>query len=612
MCSVVGYVGKHLARSSVIQGLQQLEYRGYDSAGFVCLDAQDAQLTCVKTKGTVQQLIAKLDQQAIDGFIGAGHTRWATHGVVSDENAHPHFDCNKSLAIVHNGIIENFQDFKRHLEEAGHTFRSQTDSEAVVHLFESLLLMHQTFKGAIIELVNQLHGAYAIIILLQQQPDTLLLLRKRTPLCIGIGDNEMFVASDPAAFSQHTRKVLFLPEDSFALVKKDMVELYDFQGKALSPIVQELAPMTMDTGKAEYEHFMLKEIYEQKRVIVDTITHFKTHSVFDSLSLNNQQLAAIKNIHFIACGTSWHAASIARFFFEKICLIPTYVHLASEFRCLPFFPEEHSLFIGVSQSGETADTLEALRKIHELGLPTIALTNSAASTMVRESSGFLLMQAGREISVASTKAFTAQVASLFLFAHHLAFIKGMMNQYQIASAKDDLLVAAEVLENTLENYKRDILSKLAQHYAQYKNFIFLGRHISYPFALEAALKLKEISYLFVDCYPAGELKHGPLALMDATIPVFLFSVLDPLVYKKLVSNAQEVKARAGHLVVIAFEGQDELICLADYAFILPKVHHLLAPLAMTGLMQYFAYQVARTLGRPIDKPRNLAKSVTVE
>lgn len=614
MCSVVGYVGKQLSKSFIIEGLERLEYRGYDSAGFACLQVPHNTLTYVKSHGAVQHLINKLEKTVIDGHIGIGHTRWSTHGIASDVNAHPHVDCHAAASIVHNGIIENFHELKQRLEAAGHIFQSQTDTETVIHLFESLLLMHQTFKGAVVDLVGQLHGAYALIILLQQQPDMLLLVRRRSPLCVGIGDNEMFVASDPLAFSGRTNKVLFLPEESFAFVRKDMIELYDFSGKALQPIVQEIAQLEAIVGKQEFEHFMLKEIYEQKRVILDTINYFHAPGLpaFNSLSMSEQELAAVKSVHFIACGTSWHAASIARFFFEKICMIPAYVHLASEFRSRQFFPEPNSLFMGVSQSGETADTLEALRQIQSLGIPTLALTNVASSTMVREAAGFLLTQAGREISVASTKSFTAQVATLFLLAHRIAFHKGMINQNQLEMAKEELLVAAEVLENTLENYKIEIITNLAPRYATYKNFIFLGRQISYVFALEAALKLKEIAYVFVDCYPAGELKHGPLALMEPSIPVFLFSTLDPLTYKKLYSNAQEVKARSGHLVVVAFEGQDELIKLADYAFVLPKVNPLLVPLAMTGLMQYFAYQVAKVLGRPIDKPRNLAKSVTVE
>ena len=614
MCSVVGYIGKNSSRSVIADGLQQLEYRGYDSAGFVCRNSQDSQLAYVKTKGTVQCLIDNLEKVAIDGPVGIGHTRWATHGVISDENAHPHFDCHQKLAIVHNGIIENFYEFKQKLEQDHHIFSSQTDSEAVIHLFEALLLLHRVVQQAVVDLVNQLQGAYAIIILMQNQPDMLLAIRKKSPLCIGIGDDEMFIASDPIAFMKKTQKVLFLPENSFACVKKDTIELYDFSGKLLQQTIQEIPACETNLTKHGYEHFMLKEIYEQKRIILDTIAYFynKESPILKGLNLTIDALVNIKTVHFIACGTSWHAARIAQFFFEKICMIPTRVHLASEFRSQQYFPEEHSLFIGVSQSGETADTLEALRYVQQMGVRAIALTNNGASTMVRETTGFLLTQAGREISVASTKAFSAQVAALFLFAHQVALYKGIMNQQQIESAQAALFVAAEVLETTLATYKFEILTKLAPRYAQYKNFIFLGRDISYVFALEAALKLKEIAYVFVDCYPAGELKHGPLALIDASVPVFLFSTLDPLVYKKLYSNAQEVKARSGHLVVIAFEGQQELIDLADYAFVISKVHSLLAPVAMTGLMQYFAYEVARALGRSIDKPRNLAKSVTVE
>lgn len=613
MCSVVGYVGKNFCRSFVMEGLARLEYRGYDSAGFVCLHPQDNRLIYTKTQGGVSNLLSNFEKAPIDGFLGMGHTRWSTHGIASTDNAHPHFDCNKTLSVVHNGIIENYHDLKKTLIKKGHNFKSQTDTEVIAHLFESILTNTKILKDAVFELVNKLEGAFAFAFLMEKYPDVMVIVRKRSPLCIGAGDNEMFISSDSLAFAGKTNKVLFMPDESFAIVQKNKIELYDFKGNLL-PLNFQIIDHTWSTdAKHGYEHFMLKEIYEQKKVIRDTI--YKSRNIanlWQQMGLSGQYFKDLASINFVGCGTSWHAAKIAKFFFEKIAKIPTHVHLGSELRYSPFFPEKKSIAIAISQSGETADTLECVRFFNELNIPTCVLTNVVSSTMVRESKGYLLTYAGPEVAVASTKAFSAQLTALFWLANRIALEKNLINKQEMETAQEDLLIVAEILESSIENYKRDIIQKLAPHYSQAKQIIFLGRQISFPFAQEAALKLKEISYIFSDAFPAGELKHGTLALIDSNVPVFLFSVLDPIVYQKLVSNAQEVKARSGHLVVFVFEEQKELLELADQAFIFPKVNPLLAPLAMTGLMQFFVYQIAKHLGRPIDKPRNLAKSVTVE
>jgi len=614
MCSVVGYIGKNLSRSFVTQGLERLEYRGYDSAGFACICPKDNRLLYAKAEGRLKNLIAQINQSPIDGHAGVGHTRWSTHGASSKRNAHPQFDCQKSISVVHNGIIENHHELKKQLIDAGHDFTSDTDTEIIVHLFEALLVSHKTFKAAVTDLVNRLEGAYAFICLMQDRPDQMLLVRKRSPLCIGVGDDEMFIASDLLAFMGKTNKVLFLPDDSYALIKKDLIELYDFSGKAL-PISLQTVDATWDAAEKQgHEHYMLKEIYEQKTAIHASVTFLQgiSANIWDHLGLSLEQVKNLKTINLIGCGTSWHAARIAQFFFETLCKLPTRVHLASEFRYMPFFPEENSVYIAISQSGETADTLEALRMINAASLPTAALTNVASSTMVREAGGFILTQAGHEIAVASTKAFSTQLTALYWLANRLGVEKKFVSAKCMNTAEEDLLVAAEVLENTIENYKLDISRGLSKKYTQYKNGIFLGRHISYPFAMEAALKLKEISYVFAQSYPAGELKHGSLALIDEETPVFIFSHQDRAMYLKLLSNAQEAKARGGHIIAFAFEEQKELIELADHVFIIPHVHPLLGPLAMTGVMQFFFYHIARELGCNIDKPRNLAKSVTVE
>lgn len=614
MCSVVGYVGKNYSRDFVLQGLSRLEYRGYDSAGFACLNPNDNRLVYTRSVGQLSNLVKNFEAHPIDGNVGMGHTRWSTHGVSTLENAHPQFDCNKTISVIHNGIIENHHSLRAQLAELGHVFHSTTDTETIAHLFETLLSTHNTFKAAVIDLVNKLEGAYAFISILQEFPDQMLLVRKRSPLCIGIGDDEMFIASDVLAFADRTRKVLFLPDASFAIVKKDIIELYDFSGSPLPLNIQEISADWALQEKKGHEHFMLKEIYEQKNVIYATVNFLKSMSphLWDHIGLSQEKVKKLHSLTLIGCGTSWHAARIAQFFFESICLMPTKVVLASEFRYSTFFADQDGLYLAISQSGETADTLEALRMVSSMQLSTLALTNVSSSTMVREADGFLLTQAGQEVAVASTKAFSTQIAALFWFANRMALEKGIITKAQMSQAEEDLFVAAEVLESCIENYKIEIMQTLAKKYAHYKKSIFLGRHISYPFAMEAALKLKEIAYVFAQCYPAGELKHGPLALVDSETPIFLFSHCDPIIYQKLVANAQEVKARKGHLIVFAFEGQTELCALADQLFIIPNVNPLLGPLAMTGLMQFFVYHIARELGCPIDKPRNLAKSVTVE
>jgi glucosamine--fructose-6-phosphate aminotransferase (isomerizing) len=568
----------------------------------------------IKAVGRLENLEEKLKKEPIDGHVGIGHTRWATHGLVTEHNAHPHFDCNKTISVVHNGIIENCYALKHQLEESGHVFFSNTDTEVIAHQLEVLLVSHATLKKAIIDLVNTLEGAYAFLVLMESNPDSMVLVRKRSPLCLGIGDDELFAASDPLAFAGNVSKVCYLPDESFAIVKHNQIELYDFKGHALPVKTQNL---TIDWAVQErkgHDHFMLKEIYEQKEVIHATVDFLKqiSLSVWEYMGITPEQAKSLESIQFIGCGTSWHAASIGKFFFEYITHIPACVHLASEFRYMPFFSMPNSLYVAVSQSGETADTLEAMRMVQAQNMPTVALTNVASSTMVREAGGFLLTQAGYEIAVVSTKVFSAQLTVLYWLAHRLALEKGLITAQQMHAAEEDLLVVAEVLESCMENYRMDITLGLAKEFCQYRNFIFLGRHESFPFAQEAALKLKETAYCYALCYSAGELKHGPLALIDPKAPVFVFSSQDPLIYQKLLGNVQEVKVRGGQIIAFAFEHQHELISLADKVFIIPTVKPLLGPIAMAGLMQLLVYQIAKELGRPIDKPRNLAKSVTVE
>lgn len=615
MCTVVGYIGKSLCRTYIFEGLARLEYRGYDSAGFACLEPDSQKLLYTKASGQLSQLVERLQQNPIDGFLGIGHTRWSTHGNFSERNAHPHFDCVKRISVVHNGIIENHDELKKQLIKAGHVFESDTDTEVVSHLFESFLAEKEFNFHTISEIVQMLDGMYACIIMMQMFPDTLVAIRKKSPLCVGIGDGEMFIASDVIAFAGKTDKVFFLPDESFAFVDKHGIKAYSFAGKEI-PVIVEKTNVSFDAiDKGGHEHFMLKEIYEQKNAIAKTVASLRSlgSALWDQLGVTAEQVKNLKEISLLACGTSWHAARIAQFFFESIAKIPVSVHLASEFRYMPFFPQKDALYIVISQSGETADVLEALRLINEHDVPTVALTNVATSTVVREAQGFLQTQAGPEVAVASTKAFSTQLAALYWLAHRIAVEKKLIDMAGLVQAEEDIVRAAELMEKNLEQYKEIIDTKYAPQYAAYDEAMFLGRHISYPLAMESALKIKEVAYVFAVSYPAGELKHGSLALVDTTVPVYVFSHPDPIIYQKFVSNVHEVKARGGHIIAFAYEGQHELCELAETAFVIfGTFPPLLGTIVTLGVMQYFVYAVARQRGCPIDKPRNLAKSVTVE
>lgn len=614
MCSVVGYIGVTLSQSFVLEGLSRLEYRGYDSAGFACLNEQASHVLCVKSIGQISNLQKILETDPINGFVGIGHTRWASHGLRSVENAHPHLDCDKKIAVVHNGIVENHHHLRLELQAAGHIFVSETDTEVIAHLLEFYLTQTDSVLSAVVQLVNRIEGAFAAIIMMQMLPDQLILIRKQSPLCIGIGINEMFIASDVLAFADKADKVLFLPESTIALVAKNGVELFDFQGNPQEYTIQNSFARWSSQDKQGHAHYMLKEIYEQKNAVEKTVQYLESlgDTLWSQLGYSVQDIRSLERIKILGCGTSWHAGRIGQFFFEQVARIPVHVYLASEFRYMPFFPDSSCAYIALSQSGETADTLEALGIVKGAGLPTVAITNVASSSMVRYADGFLLTQAGPEIAVASTKAFSTQLAVLYWLANRIALEKGVIDKVAMDQAVVDLLATAQILQDTIALYESDIVTLHAKKYAHYSRAIFLGRHISYPFALESALKLKEIAYIFSQCYPAGELKHGPLALVDMNTPLFVFSLEDSLLYTKLLSNVQEAKARGTHIVVFAFEGQNELCALADLAFIIPRTNSLLGPLAMTGLMQFFVYSIARELQLPIDKPRNLAKSLTIE
>lgn len=613
MCSVVGYVGHRQSCSLVLDGLSRLEYRGYDSSGFACIDAQ-ARLVCAKAVGKLSNLVETLQENPLNGKVGIGHTRWSTHGIPSAKNAHPHFDCRKKVAVVHNGIIENYQTLKKELEFHGHSFSSDTDTEVIAHVFEQEFEKTRSLQEAVLQTVHQLEGAYACVFLCEDIPHTLVGVRKSSPLCIGRAQGEIFIASDVLAFAGQVEEVFFLPQETFAVVTADVVTVYDFKGSVVEVTFEKLDALWIAAEKEGHEHFMLKEIYEQKNAIYKTVALCSSRgsSFWENSGISSEAMKEVKRIKIIGCGTSWHAGRIAEFFFEETTKIPTTAALASEFRYRTFFPESDTLYIAISQSGETADTLEAVRMLRQHGQLTLALTNVASSTLVRECEGFFLTQAGPEMAVASTKAFTTQIAALYWLSQRIAYERGVIQHQDFEHAQDMVLVAGELLENGIDTYKHQIFEKLAPFYAQFETFIFLGRHISYPFALEAALKLKEIAYIFSQAYPAGELKHGPLALVDDQTPVCIFSHPDPAIYQKILSNAQEVASRKGHILSFSFEGQKELQSLSECSFVFPTIHPHLSVIAMTGGMQILMYAIAKARGCEIDRPRNLAKSVTVE
>lgn len=616
MCSVVGLISASGVRQGVLASLKRLEYRGYDSAGYAEINANSVSIEVKRAEGFLDNLAQQLqlNTEPHTDFIGIGHTRWATHGKVTVNNAHPHISCDGKIAVVHNGIIENYVELKSVLESQGHFFRSETDTEVIVHQFEEFLFQGKTPEQALGLLAFVLKGTYAIVLLAYEWPDSLFFIRKGSPLCVGFSHADTYIASDVLAFTGKVTEGIFIPDESYGILYHDNIHLWNFNHTSFSTARIPMSDSWIVSDKGDYEHYMLKEMYEQKDAIKQTIMHYQWYedSLHELLGLESHILDTIEKIILVGCGTSWHAGRIGEFFFESIAGVPASAVLASEYRYKTFFPSLRTLYVFVSQSGETADTLEVLRMINAYNLVTVALTNVSTSTLVRECHGVLLTHAGPEIAVASTKAFSTQVSALYWLALTLSYNRKLLSYDEYRLKQHELFEVADILEETMTRYKDDIMYHEAPYYKETKHAIFIGRHVSYTFALEAALKLKEISYIFSQAYPAGELKHGPLALIDSQTPVFVFSHPDPILYQKTLSNAQEVYARNGRLIVFACEGQTELIKLAEYSFVVPRVSSLLFPLAITGVMQYFCYALAKACDRPIDKPRNLAKSVTVE
>ena len=617
MCGIVGYIGPKPLVPILLEGLRKLEYRGYDSAGIAVVSNGEVALR--RSSGKLVNLIKLLENNGLKGDYGIGHTRWATHGRPTEENAHPHRDCSGKIVVVHNGIIENYLDLKHELQEQGHRFVTETDTEIIAHLVESLMA-GRTFPEAVGAALSRLRGSFAVCIISADTPNTILAARSGPPLIIGQGKGELLVASDVPALLQHTRNIYFMEDGEMAILSSDGVQVQDFQGgpRSFSPQEIEWSPEMAERGG--YPHFMLKEIHEQPRAIQDTIVGRISldsgHVFLDEANLPEEVLAAIDRVHIVACGTSWHSALVGKFLLEELARIPVEVDYGSEFRYRDPLLDQRSLVIAISQSGETADTLAAVREAKAKNARILAICNVVGSMLTRESHGTLYTRTGPEIGVASTKAFTSQLVVLFLLALHLAQIRGKIAPEQTAELLAELTRVPHQVQDLLAEDVRynEIAKTLYQRY----NFLYLGRGIHYPIALEGALKLKEISYIHAEGYPAGEMKHGPNALIDENLPVVALAARDRrnpksvLRYEKMLSNIEEVRAREGIVVAVATEGDTHVPQRSNHFVFIPELSDYLVPILLSIPLQLLAYHMAVLRGCDVDQPRNLAKSVTVE
>ena len=607
MCGIVGYVGKEKSLPILVNGLKALEYRGYDSAGVAVFS--NGQVKIKKRVGPVKKLEEALKEELdLDSHLGIGHTRWATHGIPNEINAHPHSDCLKRLFVVHNGIIENYKEIKEYLQKRGHYFLSETDTEVVPHLIEEFLKNKKNFHTALIDTLKLIKGAYALAIIDSANPQTLYAAKLSSPLIIGVGNGENFLASDPVALIGKTRKVIYLKDGEIAEINKDEIVISNLNKEKTSPTINYLEWNLEQAQKGNYPHFMLKEIFEGPEVVLAALRgRIKAKENLVKLGGLEQvadKLKQIKRIIILACGTSYHAGLVGEYLFEEITQIPTEVHLASEFRYRDEPLEKGTLALAISQSGETADTLAALRKAKENGLFTLGVVNNVGSTIARETDAGVYNHAGPEISVASTKAFISQLTVLTLLA---VYLSKQRSQNQV------LLYELEKIPEKIKTIldQASVIKQLAEKYKNYNNFLFLGRHYNFPVALEGALKLKEISYIHAEGYGAGEMKHGPIALISKDFPTVAI-ITQNSVFEKMFSNLEEIKARQGPILAIATAGDKRIFSLTNDVIFIPQTIEPLEPLLTVIPLQLFAYYIGTQRGIDVDKPRNLAKSVTVE
>jgi glutamine---fructose-6-phosphate transaminase (isomerizing) len=609
MCGIVGYVGNQEAVPILIAGLAKLEYRGYDSAGVAVMQGNKIEVR--RSVGKLANLQKSLAEKAIDGMVGIGHTRWATHGKPSEQNAHPHR--SNGCVLVHNGIIENYQPLKEQLQKEGYAFQSETDTEVVAHLIDKYLQRDLTLAEAVRAAAKEVRGSYALAVICEKEPDRVIAARSGCPLVVGRTKQASYVASDVMAMLAHTRDVIYLEEGDVAIVTQDDVQVMDAEGRDVS---RKTTRVTWDASAAEksgYPHFMLKEINEQPQTILDTMRGRYSYDTGEAdlpdIALTPAELQTVDRIWIVACGTSWHAGQVGKYLLEEMVRTPVQVDIGSEFRYRDPLVGKNDLFITISQSGETADTLAAAREAKEKGARVLSIVNVVGSTLARESDGVLYTHCGPEIGVASTKAFTAQLTALYLLALHLARVRNVMNEAD-GKAWLDRLVRLPTLVKGVLGREAEIVA-IAKRYYKKRNFLFLGRGINYPIALEGSLKLKEVSYIHAEGYAAGEMKHGPIALIDRDMPVVVLAPRDRL-YEKTVSNLMEVKARRAPVIALVAEGERELGKTADAVFTVPDTHPLMSPILFTIPLQLLAYHIAVLRGADVDQPRNLAKSVTVE
>jgi len=660
MCGIVGYVGPKEVVPVILEGLRRLEYRGYDSAGIAVGCPGEEKLELRRAPGKLKNIEQVLRAHPLPGTYGIGHTRWATHGRPTEENAHPHRDCTGRIVVVHNGIVENYLELKRELTAQGHIFVTETDTEIIAHLIEQIQKEHSVPKTEATELqsqadpidqrcnpanvgapgldsetwvstipleeavrhaVKRLTGAFALGVLSSQEPNKIVAARFGPPAVLGIGEGEYFVASDVPGILHHTRNIAFLNDGEMAILTLDGVSLTDFDGNPLPLKIQRILWDPIQAEKGGYKHFMLKEIFEQPRAIRDTTlgrVSLDSGQVFlAEMGLTPAELAQITSVNIAACGTSWHAATAGKYMIERLARVPVEVDYASEYRYRSPIADPNALGLLITQSGETADTLAAQREMIALGSKTVAICNVVGAMITRDATGTIYTHAGPEIGVASTKAFTAQITALFLFAVYLAQARNQLTPAESLTLVEELTKIPAKINDTLKEISQQC-EELAKGFSNARDFLYLGRGIHFPIALEGALKLKEISYIHAEGYPAGEMKHGPNALIDETLPVVVLATQDPtdpgsrLRYEKTLSNIQEVTARSGRVIAIAVEGQEDIAGLVEHVIRIPKAPELLLPLLEIVPLQLLAYHIAVRRGCDVDQPRNLAKSVTVE
>jgi glutamine---fructose-6-phosphate transaminase (isomerizing) len=618
MCGIVGYIGPKRVVPLILDGLRRLEYRGYDSAG-IAVVGDSGKMEIRRAPGKLRNLEESIRITPLEGVYGIGHTRWATHGRPTEENAHPHRDCTGDIVVVHNGIIENYIELKKQLIAEGHKFLTETDTEIIAHLLEKFS-RNSTLEDAVLQAVKVMGGAYALVAVSTKDPNKIVAARLGPPIVVGLGENEFFVASDIPAILAHTRSVFFLGDGEVAILTPQGVKLIDFESRAITRPAQHISWDPIMAEKGGFKHFMQKEIFEQPRAVRDTLLgriSQETGKVFlDEMDISEEEFKNFRDVKIVACGTSWHAGLAGKFMIERLAHMPVEVDYGSEYRYRDPIVDKHSLVIAISQSGETADTLAAEREARHKGAKVLAICNVVGAMLTREANGTIYTHAGPEIGVASTKAFTGQLSALLLTALHLGQIRGKVTSASSQRLMQEITRLPHKIEMILQRDSQ--IEDLARQFFRHTDFLYLGRGIHYPIALEGALKLKEVSYIHAEGYPAGEMKHGPNALIDENLPVVLIATRDEsdpasmLRYEKTISNLQEVKARDGIVIAVITEGDHLARETANFVIEIPSAPDLIAPILEIVPLQMLAYHIAVRRGCDVDQPRNLAKSVTVE